>query len=202
MVHGKKRFERLTWACKNVLNNSLTWLFYDLRETDPDKGRFPLDAQYRESLMLFTAPINQFHPQRKVIQPVTVTRPNLKMPSLTPASGKADASYAEGLYEWLALVALDSPRLARDDDIDPYLSRYAITELDPDGNTHENEVSGNIVKLRWQGFIPASFISRIFKLVGDSRESRWVALNACSFGGKGYTVLGLPNGDSYVWSCL
>lgn len=29
MLHGKKGFERLRWACKNVLDQSVTWLFYD-----------------------------------------------------------------------------------------------------------------------------------------------------------------------------
>lgn len=31
MLHGKKGFERIVWAARNVLNRSLTWLFYDLR---------------------------------------------------------------------------------------------------------------------------------------------------------------------------
>lgn len=30
MLHGKKGFERIVWAFKNVLNKSLAWLFYDL----------------------------------------------------------------------------------------------------------------------------------------------------------------------------
>ena len=29
MVHGKKGFERIIWAFKNVLNNAVTWLFYN-----------------------------------------------------------------------------------------------------------------------------------------------------------------------------
>lgn len=29
MVHGKKGFERIVWAFKNVLNAAVTWLFYD-----------------------------------------------------------------------------------------------------------------------------------------------------------------------------
>jgi ribonucleases P/MRP protein subunit RPP40 len=36
MVHGKKGFERLMWAAKNVLNRSLSWLFYDPQDTDGD----------------------------------------------------------------------------------------------------------------------------------------------------------------------
>ena len=30
MLHGKKGFERIVWAFKNVLNKSLAWLFHDL----------------------------------------------------------------------------------------------------------------------------------------------------------------------------
>ena len=29
MRHGKKGFDRLVWAFKNVLNESVTWLFHD-----------------------------------------------------------------------------------------------------------------------------------------------------------------------------
>ena len=31
MVHGKKGFKRVVWAFKNVLNHTITWLFYDVR---------------------------------------------------------------------------------------------------------------------------------------------------------------------------
>jgi ribonuclease P/MRP protein subunit RPP40 len=30
MLHGKKGFERIVWAFKNVLNSSVSWLFCDL----------------------------------------------------------------------------------------------------------------------------------------------------------------------------
>ena len=33
MLHGKKGFEKVVYAAKNVLNHSLTWLFCDLRGT-------------------------------------------------------------------------------------------------------------------------------------------------------------------------
>ena len=29
MLHGKKGFERVVWAFKNVLNHAVTWLFHD-----------------------------------------------------------------------------------------------------------------------------------------------------------------------------
>lgn len=36
MLHGKKGFERIVWAFKNVLNRSVTWLFHDFEE--PSNG--------------------------------------------------------------------------------------------------------------------------------------------------------------------
>ena len=33
MLHGKKGFERIVWAFKNVLNHSVTWLFHDFNST-------------------------------------------------------------------------------------------------------------------------------------------------------------------------
>jgi hypothetical protein len=32
MSHGKKGFERIVWAFKNVLNKAVSWLFHDLDE--------------------------------------------------------------------------------------------------------------------------------------------------------------------------
>lgn len=38
MQHGKKGFERIIWAFKNVLNESLAWLFVDLEHEDMTSG--------------------------------------------------------------------------------------------------------------------------------------------------------------------
>lgn len=38
MLHGKKGFERIVWAFKNVLNQSLAWLFCDLDPKDLNDG--------------------------------------------------------------------------------------------------------------------------------------------------------------------
>ena len=38
MLHGKKGFEKLVWAAKNVLKQSLAWLFYDLLATNNQSG--------------------------------------------------------------------------------------------------------------------------------------------------------------------
>jgi ribonuclease P/MRP protein subunit RPP40 len=33
MLHGKKGFDRIVYAFKNVLNTPVTWLFHDLNAT-------------------------------------------------------------------------------------------------------------------------------------------------------------------------
>lgn len=38
MLHGKKGFERLLYACKNVLSQPVTWLFCNLSTS----GKAPL----------------------------------------------------------------------------------------------------------------------------------------------------------------
>jgi len=39
MLHGKKGFERVVWAFKNVLSQSLTWLFYDVESGEEGMTR-------------------------------------------------------------------------------------------------------------------------------------------------------------------
>jgi ribonuclease P/MRP protein subunit RPP40 len=38
MQHGKKGFERIKWAFKNVVNESMAWLFVDLEHEDITSG--------------------------------------------------------------------------------------------------------------------------------------------------------------------
>jgi len=38
MLHGKKGFDRIVWAFKNALNQSLSWLFVDLEHPNVNSG--------------------------------------------------------------------------------------------------------------------------------------------------------------------
>ena len=49
MMHGKKGFERVVWASKNILTRSVTWLCYDprlLQEGASVSSENPLSALY------------------------------------------------------------------------------------------------------------------------------------------------------------
>ncbi|KAI5295550.1 hypothetical protein KEM52_001039 [Ascosphaera acerosa] len=104
----------------------------------------------------------------------------------------------DDLAEWLALVALDSDRVRADDDVDPYLSRYALP-AEPDQCRQDN-----LVHLTWTGLIPASWVMRmvvslISHLHSDAASSdHWFALTSSAFmtkamnNDRGYSLLVLP----------
>jgi hypothetical protein len=54
MLHGKRGFERVVWAAKNVLNRSLTWLFYDLSATDDGNLGIAFNKLRDTAALMFT----------------------------------------------------------------------------------------------------------------------------------------------------
>lgn len=44
MLHGKKGFERIVWAFKNVLNHSVTWLFHDFEKLSECEAKIALSS--------------------------------------------------------------------------------------------------------------------------------------------------------------
>lgn len=100
--------------------------------------------------------------------------PSLKPPIATDPEFNTDFYYyAMELHEWFSLVMLDSPRINKDDEIDPVLSRYS-----PPGQTSVTR----LVKVVWQGFIPPSWINRLYVEVflATPRE-QWFTINVCGF---------------------
>ncbi|KAL2001639.1 hypothetical protein VTN02DRAFT_1497 [Thermoascus thermophilus] len=193
MLHGKKGFERIVWAFKNALTDSVTWLFYDLAPepsyTDPDK------------------PLRVHHPQVVDCAPVQVTHrdaltPPLNARDLREATSEDDVqAYCNELSEWLALVSLDSPRVSADDDVDPYLSRYVVPCVD-------DAKPSALVSVKWHGLIPSQWIMQLFIVLLREISPRtagphaWFALSSHALGrdavdGKdGYTILSLPSAGS------
>lgn len=49
------------------------------------------------------------------------------------------------------MVSLESPRVSAHDDVDPYLCRYSVPDLD-------NAKSTSLVSLKWQGLVPSRWI--------------------------------------------
>ena len=148
MLHGKKGFERIVWACNNVLNQTVAWLFCDL---NPES----------ESMGDNNAPIQVHHPQIVVCDPDLTHHPNILVPPLEKLNIGVESDEEDlrdlgtSVCEWLALIALDSPRLNADDTIDSYLSRYQV----PDA---EDAKSSSLVSLRWHGLVSSEWTMQLF----------------------------------------
>ncbi|KAI8190042.1 hypothetical protein KHU50_011339 [Colletotrichum sp. SAR 10_65] len=168
MLHGKKGFDRLLYACKNALNTPVTWLFCNATATTPSPD-----------------PLEQYFPTRYSCEPSVVTDCQVQMAPLTVPSEAIESGdrpgleeYATETYEWLSLIRLQSPRVAAGDNIDPYLSRYQTpTPLDSASPPHDK-----ICKITWQGFFTPTWVRSVLinaLVVLPSRA--WFSLSATSF---------------------
>ncbi|KAF2637084.1 hypothetical protein P280DRAFT_510041 [Massarina eburnea CBS 473.64] len=205
MVHGKKGFSRLEWACKNVLNQSLTWLFYNSNPTS------------KESLPAGKEPISVHQPFIHTITPSITPLQKTLVPALTVSDLPSlyDRDNALDLYEYLNMVSLGSPRVSATDVIDPHLSRYEVPTL-----TDKKCKARDMVKVRWRGFISPEFVRGIFLMVRkeglrvergvqdgeggtqSGAEERWVGMNAVGFGGgKAWSVMQWAGKETLVWEC-
>ncbi|KAL7628465.1 hypothetical protein AAE478_002668 [Parahypoxylon ruwenzoriense] len=193
MLHGKKGFDRLAYACKNALNTPVTWLFCNLSNTSvpaPD-------------------PLSRHHPTKYTSQPEISKSLVAKVPSLKPQWAILESQnrpeldeFATDIYEWLSLVRLNCPRLKVDDKIDPYLSGYAVPG---DAEVMKDD---KLCRISWQGFIPPKWTQQILADVIRTLPSKsWFSLSATSFT-RGFvrdsadcTILRPPSspGEYFLW---
>ncbi|KAK7221916.1 hypothetical protein V2G26_009919 [Clonostachys chloroleuca] len=160
MLHGKKGFDRLMYACKKVLNQQMKWLFSDVGQS--------IDSGLLEKLSATRIDVKP-----EVIQHIKTTQVALNMPASVLAEGdRTDLELvASDLYEWLSLVRLESHRIAANDDVDPYISRYKA----PDGTDDEMEVC----KITWQGFMSTSWIRQLLaETITHHSSQSWLSFSA------------------------
>ncbi|CAK7562468.1 MAG: hypothetical protein SEPTF4163_000314 [Sporothrix epigloea] len=176
MWPGKGYFDRLLYACQNVFNTPVTWLFCSMFDAPtPD----PLDA---------------FSPTWVTVEPTVIQHANIALPPLgRPPSllvgGGAGSDRLETeeavveLYEWLSLVRLGSPRVGAADSIDPYLSRYAVPVSDI--NESSTPSVGDLCILRWCGFFSPTWACQtlLSALVAmpTSSANAWLAMSVSGF---------------------
>ncbi|MCJ1399809.1 Ribonuclease P protein subunit p40 [Xylographa trunciseda] len=186
MVHGKKGFERIVWAFKNVLTSAVTWLFYDFKPKP--------DAAVSQN-----EPINGHHPTVKACQLTTkhleVVAPPLPSYTWTQETPNDAVDNDLGLLEWLDLVALESPRILPGDKVDPFLCQY---EIPGSGTARVTKIT----TLSWRGFIPADWIKKLYLECFWAIQKQglgWIALSASAFkteavdGLEGYVLLTMPS---------
>jgi ribonuclease P/MRP protein subunit RPP40 len=179
MVHGKKGFERLVWACKNVLVDSVTWLFLDPVTTEG-----------------CSKPLEKHHPQLTTCSP-QVTRQTATTPAIELADGSSSLLGFMGessldLLEWIGLATLQSPRIETDDSIDPALSRYDIPLAS------QAEPSRLLVSIRYRGFLPSTWLRNLFIEIATASAvypHLWFSMSTHAFETEthdpknGYTIL-------------
>lgn len=188
MRHGKKGFDRLMRAARTALDESRVWLVAQTTGVSRD-------ASTTTPKGLVTA-LEPFHPLWKTVSPLTHELNDVQVPSTallddTWRDGDADKDDLADVHEYLALLALDAPRVHADDEVDPYICRYRLPASDPCAVRDAGLDTQTLVRLRWQGFLPCdAFVLELMTGVkkvlerccadggalegGDSREDQGV----------------------------
>ncbi|KAL6251265.1 hypothetical protein RBB50_001473 [Rhinocladiella similis] len=201
MLRGKKGFDRLVWAAKNVLNQSLCWLFADLSSNkDSEESQRPITAHHPTTQSLSptiqTLRTVQFSP--------ILTTPISTMPGTKPPEEIQESIH--DLFEFIDMLALTSPRVQTTDNVDSFISRYQVPES-------VSEASGASVKVvTWTGLLSTQWIlellctiikeSRAKDLSSLDRTSQWLGLSVTAHKIEptgqidGYTVLLQPEVDT------
>lgn len=182
MLHGKRAFERILWSFRNVLVDSLAWLFVDLNDPRLSSPN----------------PLTKFALQIRRCEPRVDHARKVKVPLFgrefsRDEDGEEDAME---ILEWVSLALAGSPRIEVDDRIDSYLCRYQIPgSLDLNAPPEEQ----SLVKLHWHGLLPSSLSTKIFLLALQTTGDKWFAMSATSFDDSTITVLKTDD-VSLTWS--
>lgn len=216
MRRGKKGFERILWAAKNVLGESRRWLFWC---ANPSFGESV--GEGREVLSRHAPEVVALEPRVEGREGVAVPRLGVSGNGL---SGLYDQEDALALLEWLDLLNLGSPRVRVASDIDSHLCRYDVPDFG-----HGVEARG-LVHVRWSGLLTPDFVRELFLEVwnagfkskrdtkrrrgsaaqdGDVRMEgaeeegdgeKWFSLSAQAFGGqKAWSLMQFANRETLVW---
>lgn len=192
MLHGKKGFDRLLYACRNVFSAPVTWLYsYAQGEHSP-----PTLFYYCPALRAFSKygtepdsdPLKDLDPVKFTARYAPSPTLNVNTPplsSLTTALTSSRPDFDEAaaeLYEWLSLVRLSSPRVEVGDSIDPYLSGYRVPGDAP--------APSRLRRVSWRGFISPTWVrDTLSRVLVDAPSRSWLSLSATAFGkGPGDTA--------------
>lgn len=184
MVRGKHGFEKIVWAFKNVLKDTVTWLFYDINGKNDGSG-----------------PIAKHQPKIRKAEMEEESMAAVQVPEPTEEIQEGDYDTANELLEWLSLATMCSPRIQSTDKIDTYLSRYRPPgDSDSDGGTMKCTTQ-DLVRFQWHGFLPDSFVRKIFIASMKASGSGWFGMTASGFDGNTYTIL-QRNHHTMTWEYM
>ncbi|KEQ94842.1 hypothetical protein AUEXF2481DRAFT_40798 [Aureobasidium subglaciale EXF-2481] len=179
MLAGKKGFERLVRAARDVFTGEISWLFYD-------KSTFGVDAE-DDSLGVSSHVEN--------VVPETMDMENVCTPHWPKDMGKKAQDDVMEVLEWLTLAAISSPRIQQADVVDEIISRY---------EPPEESSPQNITKTSFTGFLPTRFVADAFAKAVITSQGEWFAVLVQGFGGNGeqgkkFVVLKTEDGRASSW---
>jgi ribonuclease P/MRP protein subunit RPP40 len=203
MFHGKKGFDRIVYAFKNVLTKPVTWLFTDLRAQGMYYVQVAIITTDR-TLEISSDPFKKHFPVVVSCLPDILPQIDVEVPRLQPPEGHRDmyeddfSDFSVEIYEWLSVISLESPRVVPNDRIDPFLSRYSP----PPAESPKPSVT-ELVKISWKGFTSSSWAHKIFvQALLVAKPGVWFSFATLGFdegirtGGRDCTILKLPGAQN------
>ncbi|KAH6614833.1 ribonuclease P 40kDa subunit-domain-containing protein [Boeremia exigua] len=207
MRAGKKGFERLRWAAREVLGERRVWLF-----SHADRGWGERMTEGGEVLGVHAPAVVALAPRVEALDGV-------EGPVLRGVEAWGREEKLE-LLEWLDMLSLGSARVRGGGAVDSHLCRYEVPDFGHGVETSE------LVRVRWSGFITpvvveevflevwkAGFVSKGGKGGADAdadvtMESTqdsagagpWFAMSAQAFGEtKAWSLMQFANRETLVW---
>ncbi|KAJ4985540.1 ribonuclease P 40kDa subunit [Stagonosporopsis vannaccii] len=220
MRSGKKGFERLKWAARNVLDESRAWLFWTQNASFAESLR-----DGREVLCAHAPKIFALDPAVEPLQRVVVPKLDVQGHGL---SALYDHDDALALLEWLDMLSLGSSRVRDGHAVDSHLCRYDVPDFGHGADTRE------LVRVRWRGFITPPLVKDLFLEVWkagfkskrvpkrtkgsdqdgdgdadghismdgtqDGDAEKWFSMSAQAFGGtKTWSLMQFASRETLVW---
>ncbi|KAF3043497.1 hypothetical protein E8E12_009736 [Didymella heteroderae] len=214
MRKGKRGFERLRRAARDVLGESKRWLFWS---GNPSFGESVGDG--REVLSRHAPKVFRLEPEVTKMEGVAVPMLDVHGNGL---SGLYDQEDALALLEWLDMLSLGSSRVKDGSEMDSHLCRYDVPDFGQGTETRE------FVRVRWSGFIAPMFVKDLFLEVwkagykgkrdpkrrkGDEEgdvamngtqdeadAGKWFSMSAQAFGGKNaWSLMQFATRETLVW---
>jgi ribonuclease P/MRP protein subunit RPP40 len=215
MRKGKKGFERLRWAAREVLSESKSWVFWSGNPSFRESV-----GEGREVLSRHAPKVFALEPHVKRMEGVAVPRFEGRGNALSALYDQDDAL---ALLEWLDMLGLGSERVRDGSDVNSHLCRYDVPDFG-----HGLETC-DLVRVRWSGFITPMFVRDLFLEVwkagykskrepkrrkgdedGDvtmdgtqdeADADKWFSMSAQAFGGKNaWSLMQFANRETLVWA--
>ncbi|CCJ30391.1 unnamed protein product, partial [Pneumocystis jirovecii] len=161
MKKGKKGFNRILWSFENNFPKDFSFKMSALNEGDikviEEIVGLPTRPVHFEEYELGQIPCPSFSYPEKIY--------DLNLNKIIRRE------WAIEIYEWLALVSLRADKLKTQDNIDPYISIYHIS----------NALKEEVITFLWSGMISCTWISNLWTSLLNIQDMNWFSLTVSGF---------------------